>query len=392
MLLTLVKYKLILLTVLFSTPVFSQIYGTTESTNDCPDCCKKPPKPPVCIQTGTDPSSCPMTEPKPICEKESIELKKLGILSGQEYEKAQIHHKNMQKIINAKSNAFDDKQKFRREAEALRDTVRQILRHFQYWYPNALPHCLTQDFYPAGRGGQARAPCPKMCGDSSGGVKKVDYFEHAIGIASQAVPCADGAVALLEAVGDPNAATVYQASVSVIENLVDVGPVAAVCKDIGTSCTTGECPTETASAVCDLVRERLQEKPFELPTFKINPLSCLNVTPASLAISVAFKVGALIADINSCQQPMTWMSFGEWIKQARALADVYDRLEQQMEDALEMYDQKFKDEKTKHTAAMAEYARLSDRYREVSRELLDCRRLYLFDLGRQKTVEYSKCK
>jgi len=67
MFLTLLKHKLILLVVLFSTPVFSQIYGEDE-TNDCPDCCV-PRTPPSCVAIPG--KGCLKSDPKPVCESQA---------------------------------------------------------------------------------------------------------------------------------------------------------------------------------------------------------------------------------------------------------------------------------------------------------------------------------
>ena len=323
MLLTLFKYKLLLLVVLFSTPVFSQIYGTTESTNDCPDCCKTPPKPPVCIETGSMPQcKYNVDAPKPICVDEQLRV--LDIME----QRKLIEEKKvkLEENINTLNGILGEARLLYNQLLNERATIVASIAGVVARFANKqAEECLTNNHFWFWN---QRETCPKLCGDSNGGRKIINYGKYVKDAVGSLNGCLKAGLALYDAYHDPKAGNLVNATVEAIAAKYKVADILkAQCKMVGYDCNGDQvkCTIELPKAACKVgLKELTANVKWLEPKIFIKTIACVKIDPISIGVDLAFVAGTLAYDANSCPAPKTWMSIMDWYSQAQNAVRSYD--------------------------------------------------------------------
>lgn len=337
MFLTLLKCKILLLAVVFSTPVFSQIYGTTESTNDPPEKCEKAPT--MCVGGGQCPGGCSYGEPEPVCKDLTIDIVKTKNEVNMLTLKLQAAKMNQQERKKELADLISKSADLYRKQEDLRKTyVREC-------YQRDLSGGCTPGtvagynvgpggIITTGPGGPHYSVPPSCSGPGytsgfcltpDGNERDVEVGWYVREIWKDTIPCGSlifEVEKLVQTAIEPGDKTVEANIVNIgIEATralrpfeIRVGGVTCVLRptasdsENGLGCNVQDSCIKTVKETCaKYVADKFKEKVFD-PTWVISKsAACLKFNPVSIGVKHAWTIGALIYDINSCPAPNTYV-------------------------------------------------------------------------------------
>lgn len=325
MFLNLLKYKILLLAVLFSTPVLSQIYGTTESTNDCPDCCE-PKSPPICVTIGSGPLKCNYTDAKRVCVDKITRIAELEDQIERIEKEKVTSQKNAATYKEMAAKTRNEVYKLKQQHDTIQAEVKRIVDKFQNpgWLPwsEDMRMCLTKNYYMPGW--SPTFPCPRLCGDTNGGIRQVEYSKWVIEAGAAIIPCGKLGLAFYKVMDDPNIKTTVHLGVETLQTFVSVdGVVRGVCKDAGTCASGDYCLLDTVKEVCKKGLAGKDVIDFRKIATLEEVMSCAKFNPINVGVDLAFVGGRVVADILSCPEDhgMQSMFPKDWLAQAKAAAD-----------------------------------------------------------------------